>query len=341
METLVNQRIENRIFTVREMQVMLDSDLAELYQVETRALNQSVKRNLARFPENFRFQITNEELNALKLEPDLSGGYSDSRSQIVILKTNSHKQGHNVKYLPYVFTEQGVAMLSRVIRSKIAIEVSIQIIQVFVGLKRLMNKNNYISQWLNHLEIKQWNTDENVKRIFRALESCQPKPEHGIFFEGQIFDAYRFISDLIRSSAKSIVLIDNYVDESVLVLLSKRNPEAKATIYAKNISKQLQLDLEKHNSQYPPIVIKQFKASHDRFLIIDRKELYHIGASLKDLGKKWFGFSRMSSELLSEVLAKLQGLRDQGVVYRLLVFGYWFLVLRGQVLPRFIVSFYH
>jgi hypothetical protein len=225
------KEIENKIFTIRGIHVMIDSDIAEMYEVETKVLNQAVKRNIARFPDSFRFQLTEEETINL-------------RSQIVTLKREDHslrsqpvtlesQRGKHRKYLPYVFTEQG------------------------------------------------------------------------IFFEGQMFDAYTFTSDLIRSAKKSIILIDNYIDDSVLTLLSKRQKNVLATIYTKNMGKQLKLDLKKHNSQYPGIKVHEFKAAHDRFLILDETQLYHFGASLKDLGKKWFAFSRMDS-MTDDVLQKLK-----------------------------------
>jgi hypothetical protein len=285
METLVNQRIESRIFTVRGMQVMLDSDLAELYQVETKVLNQAVKRNLDRFPESFRLKLTVEE-------------YASLRSQFVTSNTDHGGR----RYQPYAFTEQGVAMLSAVLRSDAAVQVSIQIMQAFVKMRFYLFHSTSIFQRLDRVELNQLKTDAKVDKLFQALEAGHPKPDKGIFFDGQVFDAWVFVVDLVKSAQNELILIDNYIDESVLVLLSKRNPEARATIYTKSISKQLQLDLKKHNSQYPPIVIKQLKASHDRFMIIDRKELYHIGASLKDLGKKWFAFSKMDH--LADLLLK-------------------------------------
>jgi hypothetical protein len=172
-------------------------------------------------------------------------------------------------------------------------------------LRDYLLKGYAINQRIDRIENNFENLSKEVSKISLQLKTRE-LPNQGVFYDGQIFDAYELASRMIRSARVEIILIDNYVDESVLVLLSKRNPEAKATIHTKNISKQLQLDLERHNSQYPPIIVKQLKASHDRFLIIDRKELYHMGASLKDLGKKWFGFSRMSAEILSDILVKLQ-----------------------------------
>ncbi len=297
--------IENRIYTLRGIQVMLDSDLAELYQVETRAINQAVKRNIDRFPEDFRFQMTLEEVGNLSPPVLTLDDRPSSRSQNVILKKENLSRGKNIKYLPYVFTEQGVAMLSTVLRSEIAIQVSIQIMQAFVSMRKFLLQNASVFQRLDQLELKQVQTDDKIERIFKALEAGQPEPDKGIFSDGQIFDAYSFVSDLIKKAKQEIILIDNYPDDSVLTLLSKRTKDVKATMYTKVISKAFQLDLEKHHAQYPEIQILQFSQSHDRFLLIDRKDLYHFGASLKDLGKKWFAFSKMDS-FVEVVIKQLQ-----------------------------------
>ncbi|HPM03215.1 MAG TPA: ORF6N domain-containing protein [Candidatus Cloacimonadota bacterium] len=287
MEMVHQQPIESHILIVRDMQVMLDSDLASLYQVETKVLNQAIKRNSNRFPESFRFQLTINEFNNL-------------RSQNV---TSSYDHGGR-RHLPYVFTEQGVAMLSAVLRSDLAVQVSIQIMQAFVNMRQFFLNNASVFQRLNRIETKQLQTDEKFEQIFKALETGKVKPEMGIFFDGQIFDAYTFVSDLIKSADKSIILVDNYIDETVLTLLSKRKSGVSADIYTKEITPVLELDLKKYNHQYPLIGIKKLEKAHDRFIIIDHKELYHIGASLKDLGKKWFAFSRMDS-LVNDILKRI------------------------------------
>ena len=270
--------IQSKIHTICNQQVLLDSDLAILYQVETKAFNQAVKRNIKRFPENFRFQLSQYEFENLT-------------SQFV---TSSVKHGGR-RYLPYAFTEQGVSMLSAVLKSDIAIEVSIKIIDTFVNMRKFLLSNASIFQRLDNIEHKLLKHDENFRKIFNAIEDKSIKPSQGIFFNGQIFDAYKFINELIKSAKKSIILIDNYIDETTLTLFSKI-PNIKVTIYTKNISKQLELDLKKYNQQYKNIELKEFKNSHDRFLIIDDIEIYHIGASLKDLGKKWFAFSKFDKD---------------------------------------------
>lgn len=273
--------IAQRIFEIRGMQVMLDSDLAELYQVETKVLNQAVKRNIERFPNAFRFQLTTEEL----------GGLTPSRSQIVTL--NSTGRGQNYKYLPYVFTEQGVAMLSAVLRSDIAIRVSIAIMDAFVKMRSLLHGKIQLQKRMDLVEHRQILTDQRVDALFDAMEAGKLLPKQDIFFDGQVFDAHAFVSGLVKSAKKSLVLIDNYIDESVLVLFSKRAKHVSLTLLTKTVNQRLELDVRKFNEQYPPISIKTFAKAHDRFLIVDGATVYHIGASLKDLGKKWFAFSKM------------------------------------------------
>ena len=211
--------------------------------------------------------------------------------------TLENQRGKHRKYLPYAFTEQGVAMLSAVLRSQIAVSVSIQIINVFVQMRKLIGQTSMHYIKFDSIEKKLIEHDYKINKIFTAIEHKE-LPNKGIFFNGQIFDAWVFVSDLVKSAENEIILIDNFVDEAVLLLLDKRKNNVKASIYTKNISKSFALDIEKHNSQYQHITVKEFKDSHDRFMIIDQKELYHIGASLKDLGKKWFAFSKMNIDVL-------------------------------------------
>jgi|TARA_R110000868_G_scaffold407011_1_gene687894 phage regulator Rha-like protein len=274
------QEIENQIYTVRDQQVMLDSDLAKIYQVETKNLNKAVKRNTERFPTSFCFQLNAKEVENLRFQ----------------IGTSSLNYGGR-RYLPYAFTEQGIAMLSAVLRSEIAIKVSIEIINAFAEMRRMLISNASLFHRLDKIELKQLEADQNFEEIFKALETDKLHSEKGVFYNGQIFDAYTFVSDIIRNAKSSVILLDNYVDDTVLTLLGKRNTNVTAMIYTKTISNLLRLDLQRYNSQYPPIEIELFSDAHDRFLIIDDTELYHIGASLKDMGKKWFAFSRMDIEL--------------------------------------------
>lgn len=238
-----------------------------------------------RFPGNFMFRLDNKE-------------FEDWKSQFVT--SNSNKMGLRKK--PLVFTEQGVAMLSGILKSDTAVKVSIQIMNAFVSMRRFIASNAQIFQRLGSVERKQLayeiKTDRRFEQVFDAIESKDIKPEKGIFFDGQVFDSYKFVSDIVRSAKKSIVLVDNYIDDSVLVLFGKRGANVGVTIFTNEISRQLSLDLKKYNSQYPPVAIKEFKDSHDRFLIVDNKEVYPLGASLKDLGKRWFAFSKFGKEAL-------------------------------------------
>jgi len=273
--------IKSRIFTIRGMQVMLDSDLAEFYQTETKYINRAVKRNPDRFPEGFIFQLTKTEMESL-------------RFQFGTLKTG---RGQHRKFNPHVFTEAGVAMLSAVLQTEISIRVSVQIIQAFVKIRHFILENASIFQRLSTVEVKQIEADKKFDMLFKAMEGDQLPSKQGVLFDGQIFEAHKFVSDIVRSAEKSIILIDNYVDDTVLTLFSKRKQGVVLKILTKNLSKQLILDTQKFSSQFPPAEIIEFNHSHDRFMIIDDKDLYHFGASLKDLGKKWFGFSKMDVEV--------------------------------------------
>jgi len=313
---------------------MLDSDLAEIYGVETRRLNEQVKRNIDRFSELFMFQLTDEEYENLKFQIGTSSGYEflgsqtvtssgDEflRSQNATLKksglrsqnaTLEDKRGKHRKFLPYVFTEHGAIMLASVLKSETAVQASIRIVQAFVEMRKYISANSQLFLRMDTLEQKMLRTDEKVDMVYKALEDNSIKPKQGIFFDGQVFDAYTFVSDLVRSAKISIVLIDNYIDDSVLTLLTKRKKGVSATIYTSKISKQLLLDVKKHNAQYAPVELKELKNAHDRFMIIDQSELYHFGASLKDLGKKWFAFSKMETGAI-EMLGKLnaKGKKDE------------------------------
>ena len=343
MENVTAQTIENKIFTIRGVQVMLDKDLAELYEVETKRINEQVKRNIERFPEEFCFQLTKEEVEILRSQiatlntensflrsqnetskseiPTLKSQYATSRSQIVtlnkedsflksqIVTSKKENRGGN-RYLPYAFTEQGVAMLASILKSETAVKVSIQIMNAFVQMRHFISANGSLFARLDTVEKKQIETEEklnrnllridekldinekNFEKVFDALEAAD-LPKQGVFCDGQIFDSYKFLSDLIRKAKTSIVLVDNYVDDTVFLMLDKRKSGVSATIYTQSISKQLTLDLQKHNAQYAPIDIRLIKNFHDRFLFLDEKTIYHIGASVKDLGKKVFGFSKL------------------------------------------------
>ena len=295
----VENKVESLIRVIRGQQVMLDRDLAELYGVETRRLNEQVKRNIERFPEDFMFQLTPNEFDNLK-------------SQIATSSWGG------VRKLPYAFTEQGVAMLSGVLKSSTAVEANIRIMRAFVSMRHFMVNNAAIFQRLETIEFNQLESnkvqakilahqevqDHRIDEIFRRLDEGMYKPKQGIFFDNQIYDAYSFVSELVKSAKQRIILIDNYVDETVLTLLDKRGENVSATIYTQQVSRQFRLDVDRHNSQYPPIEISVFRRSHDRFLCID-DTVYHVGASIKDLGKKWFAFSKMEDFKPEELVARI------------------------------------
>jgi len=282
--------VKARIYTVRDRQVMLDKDIASLYEVIPIRLREQVQRNIERFPEDFMFQLTDSEVNAMV-------------SQNAI-PSRKHLGGS----LPYVFTEQGVASLSGVLKSSKAAEVHVKIMRAFVEMRRFIQNNAQVFARLDSVERRQIalesETERNFEKVFQALEQGPELPGQGIFYDGQVYDAHVFVSDLIRSARKSLILIDNYVDDSVLTLPGKRAEGVTALMYTKSVSKQLSFDLKKYNQQYPTISIELFTGAHDRFLIIDGTDIYHIGASLKDLGKKWFAFSKFETGAV-EMLNKL------------------------------------
>lgn len=284
------ENISNKIYTIRGLVVMLDRDLAELYQVETRTLKQAVKRNIDRFPNDFMFELSDEEMNFLV-------------SQSVIPAKKSFGGAS-----PFVFTEQGVSSLSAVLSSKVAVEIHIKIIRAFVEMRKIISSNSLLFSKMEALEKRQISyeikTDVKIEQVLNALEEKLQKPDEGIFYDGQIYDAYAFVNDLFRSAKSEIVLIDNYIDDTVFTLFSKY-PKLKIKIYTQAISKQLRLDYQKYQAQYKNIELQEFKNAHDRFMIIDNKEVYHIGASLKDLGNKWFAFSKFEINAL-EILGRLK-----------------------------------
>lgn len=282
---LVKSNIENKIYLIRGIQVMLDSDLAELYHSETKFINRAVKRNASRFPEEFMFQLTEQEWQHLRFQSGTSS------------------EGHGGRrYLPCVFTEQGIAMLSAVLHTETAVNVSVDIMKAFVAMRKSLGQLHGLLQRMESLELKQLNTDQKLERIFELLNK-EISPRQGIFFEGQLFDAHVFVSNLIKTAKKSIIVMDNYVDETTLLLLSKRDEDVECKVLTR-INAALKKDLEKHNQQYPGIELIENRGSHDRFIIIDNTHLYHFGASLKDLGKKCFAFSQMDN-LLPDLKEKL------------------------------------
>lgn len=292
---LEENSIRSKIHVIRGQQVMLDRDLAELYSVETKALNQAVKRNTERFPENFMFQLSENE-------------YEIWRSQFVT--SNSDKMG--LRRPPYAFTEQGVAMLSAVLKSETAIKASIQIMNAFVSMRHFLQNNaelfaelKTIQQHQIYTDVHLKETDKKVDELFSLMDKYNIKETQGIFFQGQIFDAYAKFESFLAAAKKEIILIDNYVDLSILQRLAKKKKGVNVTIYTDPKTKLTAQDVQTFNAQYPTLTVNHTTKTHDRFLIIDNSTIYHIGASLKDLGKKCFGFSILDSSFIPIVLKNL------------------------------------
>jgi hypothetical protein len=285
-ELIINENnIKDKIYTIRNLQVMLDKDLAELYGVETKHINQAVRNNQDKFMENFYFELTDVEFENLRSK-DLTANFAKVRTN------------------PKVFTEQGIYMLATILKSKIASQVTVYIIKTFANMRNLISSNLSMFERFERIEKRLTIHDEHFDKLFEALEDKTIKPKQGIFYNGEIFDAYIFINDLLKTAKNEIILLDNYIDETVLTLFSKYG-NIKVKIYTHTITKQLKLDFQKYQTQYKNIELKEFKNSHDRFLIIDKNEIYHLGASLKDLGKKWFAFSKFDINSL-DLLKRLE-----------------------------------
>lgn len=289
--------IKSLIYVIRNQQIMLDSDLAMLYQVETKRLNEAVKRNISRFPEKFRFQLTKDECENLKSQiatssSDINNGYGGRRK------------------LPFVFTEQGIAMLSAVLRSDVAIRVSIRIMETFVEMRKYMANTSLLYERLNAMEVRQTNyqleTDERFEKVFEYISEHEESSQK-IFFDGQIYDAFSLLVRLIGMADKEITLIDGYVGVETLNLLIKKKSDVPVTIYTQRRTMLSKTDVENFNAQYPTLKIKYTKAFHDRFLILDRMTAYHIGASLKDAGKKCFGINLIQDvSIVKDILQRLE-----------------------------------
>ena len=286
-EISIEKKIESEILVIRAQQVMLDSDLAELYGVETKRLNEQVRRNIERFPKDFCFQLNDAETKELVANCD----------RLNILKNSSSN--------PYAFTEQGVAMLTSVLKSDVAVVASIVIMRVFVAMRRFLQVNAGLFQRLENIEKHQFVSDRRIDELFDKMDQYKIEERQGIFFQGQIFDAYAKFESFIQSAGHEIILIDNYVDLSVLERLAKKGKYVKVTIYTDPKTKLNGQDVDKFNEQYPLLTLKYTTKVHDRFLMIDNGALYHIGASLKDLGKKCFAFEVLDPSWIKEILKNL------------------------------------
>ena len=282
-----NKEIQSMIYTFRGRQVMIDRDLAYLYNVETKALNQAVKRNISRFPESFRFQISDDEKDELVTNCDR-------------FETLKHSSSN-----PYVYTEQGIAMLSAVLRSDVAVEVSVKIMNSFVEMRKFLLSNREMFARLDRVELKQLETDKKLEEVFDYIATTK-EVKQKIFFNGQIYDAFSLMVELVEKAGTELILIDNYVDINTLNILSKKKDGVNVLIVTSGNGNLTEKDIAKFNSQYPKLTVKISKDFHDRFLIIDRKEVYHIGASIKDAGKKSFGITKLDVEdLTKSLLAKV------------------------------------
>ena len=283
--------ITNLIYTIRGKQVMLDSDLASLYQVTTKRLNEQVSRNKNRFPAEFMFRLTKEE-------------YENLRSQFA---TSSEDYAHGGRrYMPYAFTEQGIAMLSAVLKSDIAVEVSIRIMNSFVEMRKFLFSNQQLFSRLDRVELKQLETDKKLEEVFNYIAS-NTEVKQKIFFDGQIYDAFSFIADLIGKAQSKLILIDNYVDVNTLNILCKKNSGVDVLIATAGKGSLTTKDINKFNAQYPKLRVKKTVDFHDRFLIIDDKEGYFIGASIKDAGKKSFAITRIEDEkMIQDLINKVR-----------------------------------
>ena len=293
---IVQPAIEKLIYVIRDKQVMIDSDLAMLYQVKTGALNRAVKRNIKRFPDDFRFQLTVEE-------------YENLKCQIGISSLNENGYGGR-RTLPYVFTEQGISMLASVLHSDIAINVSIGIMRAFVEMRRFIANNALLFERISNVELKQLEyqkqTDEKLEQIFEYISEHEEASQK-IFFDGQIYDAFSLIVSLIQKAEKEITLIDGYVDVGTLNLLAKKNEGVSVTVYTHQRTRLSNIDVANFNAQYPALEVKYTSVFHDRFLILDGNTAYHIGASLKDAGKKTFGITLINDESITkDILQRLE-----------------------------------
>ena len=284
--------IENLIYTIRGKQVMLDSDVANLYQYKTKSLNLAVKRNIERFPEEFCFQLTENELNNLRFQIETS-----KKEKNILTSSRGGR-----RYLPYVFTEQGVAMLAGILKSDIAVNISIKIIKAFISMRKFLIQNGQVFERLSILEYKQLENEKNFDKVFNMLQQ-KDDVKQKIFFEGQIWDSYSLIIDIIKKANKKIVIIDNYIDDSVLKMLTKKNKNVETVIITSEKSNISQLDIQKFNKEYPILKVAKTNKFHDRFIIIDNKELYHCGASIKDLGKKCFAINKIEDmEIIKQII---------------------------------------
>lgn len=288
-DEISDEEIKNLIYTIRGKQVMLDSDVAMLYHYTTKNINKAVKRNIDRFPEDFCFQLTESEFQNL-------------RFQFGTLNRKVNNGEVTRKYLPYVFTEQGISMVSGVLKNEIAVKVSVSIIRAFVEMRKFLMLNGQVFGRLTSIEHKLLEHDKKFDEIFNQLQQ-EESMKQKIFFEGQIYDAYILIIDIIKKANKKILIIDNYIDDSVFKMLTKKNKNVEVIILTSDKSNIEKIDIQKFNKEYPVLKVAKTNKFHDRFIVIDNKEMYHLGASIKDLGKKCFGINRIEDlEIIQKII---------------------------------------
>lgn len=286
-DDISNEEIKNLIYTIRGKQVMLDSDVARLFNYATKDLNRNVKNNIERFPEYYCFQLTEEEYKSLRCK---------------IFTLNENGRGQHRKYLPYVFTEYGITMLAGLLKSDIAVNVSIKIVNTFIEMRKFLIQNGQIFERLTNIEYKLLEHDKKFNEVFNQLQ-VEENIKQKIFFEGQIYDAYSLIIDIIKKANKKILITDNYIDDSVLKMLTKKNNNVEVVILTSDKSNIQQIDIQKFNKEYPILKVAKTNKFHDRFIIIDNEEMYHLGASIKDLGKKCFGINKIEDvEIIEKIL---------------------------------------
>ena len=286
-DDISNEEIKNLIYTISGKQVMLDSDVARLFNYTTKDLNRNVKNNIERFPEYYCFQLTEEEYKSLRCK---------------IFTLNENGRGQHRKYLPYVFTEYGITMLAGLLKSDIAVNVSIKIVNTFIEMRKFLIQNGQIFERLTNIEYKLLEHDKKFNEVFNQLQ-VEENIKQKIFFEGQIYDAYSLIIDIIKKANKKILIIDNYIDDSVLKMLTKKNNNVEVVILTSDKSNIQQIDIQKFNKEYPILKVAKTNKFHDRFVIIDNEEMYHLGASIKDLGKKCFGINKIEDvEIIEKIL---------------------------------------
>ena len=282
-----NEEIKNLIYTIRGKQVMLDSDVARLFKYTTKDLNRNVKNNIERFPEYYCFQLTDEEYKSLRCKN---------------FTLNENGRGQHRKYLPYVFTEYGITMLAGLLKSEVAVNVSIKIVNTFIEMRKFISANGQLFERLTNVEYKLLEHDKKFDEVFNQLQ-LEENIKQKIFFEGQIYDAYSIIVDIIKKANKKILIIDNYIDDSVLKMLTKKSKNVEAVILTSDKSNIQQIDIQKFNKEYPILKVAKTNKFHDRFIVIDNKEMYHLGASIKDLGKKCFGINKIEDmEIIEKII---------------------------------------